>query len=1022
MIERTINDVVDTLQRARENSIGCTLLIGSGCSVTAGIPTAEGFVREIEKGFPLHYQRATNKTYFDCMSQFSRGERRDLIASYINKANINWAHMSIAQLMKSGFIDRVLTTNFDPLVVRACALLNLFPAVYDVTSSENFNPALISDPSIFYLHGQHTGFVLINTPQEFEENSRRIAPVFNEAVRKRVWVVVGYSGDNDPVFDCLAHVDRFDYNLYWVGYFNNPPLPVVRERLLAVDKDAFYIKGFNADDFFVRLAHKLNCFPPDFVSRPFSYLSDLLGPLTTYSFPKDKEITRPVEVSSHQDENISVSETANATTPSQSNTLDVMEPTRLMIRRAISEIERLNQSADRLPLTEQGMAVERHALSLLMAGEYDRVIDLRPEYDANPQPQLASHIAWAYVMQGTALAEQAIDNSGAQADDLYAHAYRNFQAALEIKPDFKEGFNNHGVALYLQAENKRGIEADKLFVLAYEKFSDALELDPYAYDSLKNWGDALSSQAETRSGIEADRLFDEAYQKYQLSAALAPDQAETFFSWGNALFQQAKTKSADEAYRLCGLAGEKYQAALKADPTHHKTLHNWGTVLSHQAEMKDGREADSLFEMTYRVFQTALRVKPDKHETLENWANALSKHAKKKMGEEADRLYESAYQMYVAAIEIRPSNARVLNHWGIVLTEHAQTKRDEAADRLFEQAYEKFAAALSFKPHMPEALYSWGVALFRQAVTKREEVADELYSKCYEKLEAALKIKPDLYSAIFNWGSAALEQALTKQGVEADRLFSVANEKFHAALQINPAMDQAPAMLGAALFEQAKRKTDKEADELLALAYEYFDQALHLKPEYPGVLSNWGTALATQAKMKSGEMSNSLYVQAYEKFRRAIEVEPTSPETLYNWGATLLEQAKTKTGDEMEYLYEQGCAKLREALHLSPDYYFAHISYGTARLLQVGNRIGGDIYALLLEAEEHLLRAESIQPGDGAYNLACVYARLGNEAACREWLERTRELGKLPSREYVKNDPDLENIKDSQWFKDFLQA
>ena len=130
-MRRKICEVVEVVRNAQKIGRKCTLLIGSGCSVTAGIPAAKGFVERIESDWPEAYKRATNKTYPQCMTQLLPDERRALIAEYVDKAKINWAHIGIAQLIKHGFVDRVLTTNFDPLVVRACALANEYLAVYD---------------------------------------------------------------------------------------------------------------------------------------------------------------------------------------------------------------------------------------------------------------------------------------------------------------------------------------------------------------------------------------------------------------------------------------------------------------------------------------------------------------------------------------------------------------------------------------------------------------------------------------------------------------------------------------------------------------------------------------------------------------------------------------------------------------------------------------------------------------------------------------------------------------------------
>jgi NAD-dependent SIR2 family protein deacetylase len=43
-MERKIEDVVETLRGAKKRGSKCSLLIGAGCSVKAGIPTAAGFV------------------------------------------------------------------------------------------------------------------------------------------------------------------------------------------------------------------------------------------------------------------------------------------------------------------------------------------------------------------------------------------------------------------------------------------------------------------------------------------------------------------------------------------------------------------------------------------------------------------------------------------------------------------------------------------------------------------------------------------------------------------------------------------------------------------------------------------------------------------------------------------------------------------------------------------------------------------------------------------------------------------
>ena len=74
---------------------------------------------------------AEEKTYAGCMGKLGPGQRKKLITEIVKDSKINWCHIAIAQLLAHGFVSRVLTTNFDSLVSRACSLINEYPAIYD---------------------------------------------------------------------------------------------------------------------------------------------------------------------------------------------------------------------------------------------------------------------------------------------------------------------------------------------------------------------------------------------------------------------------------------------------------------------------------------------------------------------------------------------------------------------------------------------------------------------------------------------------------------------------------------------------------------------------------------------------------------------------------------------------------------------------------------------------------------------------------------------------------------------------
>lgn len=282
----TVDDVADHIRRKVDGGRRCALLIGAGCSYQAGIPLASGFVDEIRTRFPREYGRAAEQTYPACMGELDPSDRHELICKYIDAAKINWAHISIAQMMRAGIVDRVLTTNFDPLVVRACALLNLYPAVYDMAVvRKGFLAEFVRDRAIFHLHGQRDGFVQLHRKQDVDLLAEAIEPLFDDTARDRTWIVIGYSGANDPVFRVLADRPDFPNRLFWVGFRDEPPAPDVRTALIEAGKNARWISGYDPDTFLLQLAFRLGCFPPGFFARPFSHLLELFGLLAGFRLP-----------------------------------------------------------------------------------------------------------------------------------------------------------------------------------------------------------------------------------------------------------------------------------------------------------------------------------------------------------------------------------------------------------------------------------------------------------------------------------------------------------------------------------------------------------------------------------------------------------------------------------------------------------------------------------------------------------------------------------------------------------------
>ena len=565
-MRRTIDELLESLRHARERKTRISVLIGAGCSVTAGIPLASGFVKEIEKDYPHKYARADKKTYPALMGELTRGERRDLLAKYIDDAKINWAHIALAQLVQAEVIERILTVNFDPLVIRACALIGIYPAVYDFGASQRFIPGAVVDPSVFYLHGQRSGFVILNTDDEVKHHATLLTPVIHDAVRARLLLVVGYSGDNDPVFKQLAAIPFFEDGLFWIGYNDAEPSKDVREQLLEAGKDAFYVNGLDADEFFVRVAKELGCFPPDIVAKPFTHLNKTLQKVAPYRFSK---LSEPV---------------------------DILEHARKYITTASEQLE---------PAQADGL----QAWSDLIGGNLDSVIALRGKYPDNLHPDLGDAIAWAYLAQGNELIEDAATKSGAEADGLRGRAEEKYAAAVRLKADMHEAFYNWGNLLMQWAQTKSGAEADDLRGRAEEKYAEAVRLNPDDHAAFTNWGLLLAEWAQTKSGAEADGLRGRAEEKFAEAVRLKADMHEAFNNWGWLLMQWAQAKSGAEADGLRARAEEKYAAAVSIKADKHEAFNNWGLLLAEWAQTKTGEEAREMLARAEAVLLQAESVR-----------------------------------------------------------------------------------------------------------------------------------------------------------------------------------------------------------------------------------------------------------------------------------------------------------------------------------------------------------------------------------------------------------------------------
>lgn len=602
MIGRTIEDIAEAMEPHGAARRRCSVLLGAGCSISAGIPSAIDIVRQIKVKFPAAYARAASHDYPDCMAALDRGVRRDLIGAYIDKAKINWAHIALAQLIDGGFVDRVLTTNFDPLISRACALVNSFPAVYDLAASHVFNPDQVSEKAIFHLHGQRDGFVLLNTRSEVTKHRNHIKPVFDDAHKGRLWIVVGYSGENDPVFDLLARVNHFEYGLYWIGYGLKPSKHVA-DKLLARECGAHFIGGWDADDFFVTLAQRLLCFPPRFVTQPFSHLKSTFSMLTNYSAPRNTIEDAP---------------------DFRQSRFDVASVVRPLLDNLIQK-------------REQSLSAEYYFL----AGEYERVVTLFEKENVKKlSPKDADTYGWSLLMLGDRL------HSAAKADDnkrQYRSALRWFEVATKISTTAPDALFNCGNVLFdLSLVARDGApevmtrSAELLLRRAVAKYREAIAKDPFFADAHNNLANALTDLARAEYPRKDDGLLREAFDHYEKAVQGTQTPDIVHCNYAKAIHDLARITGDLNLYKR---SSTHFRIAANCNPNYYSVFLSWGHALSDLAR-KTGSAKD--YAAAFEKYRRAAEICPADTAALHSWYYALLELAKRSKGPKKRALMEQA--------------------------------------------------------------------------------------------------------------------------------------------------------------------------------------------------------------------------------------------------------------------------------------------------------------------------------------------------------------------------------------------
>lgn len=269
------------------------LLLGSGISRSAGIPTGWEIVLDLIKGMAKimgqdcgnspekWYKETFNKEpdYSILLDDIAKTgtERSQILRGYFEPNDEErergikiptLAHKSIANLIKQGFIKVVITTNFDRLLERALEDVGITPTI--ISNDDNLEgaiPIIHSQCTIIKVHGDYIDTRIKNTKAELESYSDKMNSLLDRIFDEFGLIVCGWSGEWDLALrSCIERCKNHRFTTYWTSI--STPGEKAKDLIKLRRAEEIIIK--DADNFFMELEQKVSALEDVYRPHPLS--------------------------------------------------------------------------------------------------------------------------------------------------------------------------------------------------------------------------------------------------------------------------------------------------------------------------------------------------------------------------------------------------------------------------------------------------------------------------------------------------------------------------------------------------------------------------------------------------------------------------------------------------------------------------------------------------------------------------------------------------------------------------------
>jgi len=276
MLDLPLSDEIIPIAFALNNSRRrYALLVGSGISQDAGIPTASEITddliqqiagKQIKRGQkPQDWYKDRHKgkepTFASLFEEIAPSEkdRAGILNQFFEpdkKIEPTEAHLCIARLVKDGIINVIITTNFDPLLEKA---------ITEVTKKKPVVITHNSDEQFMEVGGDHCRIVMVNgnyketdlklTPEDLKNYDDKLARYLNRIFEEFGLVICGWSGTHDTALVNILTANRIRrFAIFWCSRDSPEKIPIEIKSNLHLSTVGIR----SANDFFSDLKSKID--------------------------------------------------------------------------------------------------------------------------------------------------------------------------------------------------------------------------------------------------------------------------------------------------------------------------------------------------------------------------------------------------------------------------------------------------------------------------------------------------------------------------------------------------------------------------------------------------------------------------------------------------------------------------------------------------------------------------------------------------------------------------------------------